>query len=244
MAGYAAQSRSGRVLRIGLFAAFAVCSPAAEPGAQPPAPSAAVSVAEVEHRVRQLYIEGFPFEADADLSPEAVDRLAEMLTEEDERPYWSNIVLALGASGSPRALAPLADFAARRPTGKVDADAYEARMALPVALGHLAREQLAALAPLVRRARDRGVEPGWSFRSLDGASLAAILRRRAITGLAVSGLPEAEAVLAELAQQAAEEPTPGELVRHLNASRELRARVEREGPSRVFGRGAARSPRR
>lgn len=195
----------------------------------PAGAGAQVTADEIASRARQIYFEGFPLDAARDLTPAAVDRLAQMLASPDERDYWSNVVLALGASGSPRAVAPLATFAQIRPTGEVDAAWYQARMALPVALGSLASDSDEAFALLRAMARDSSPDPGWSFQSLRGASLAGALRRAAVTGLAVSGRPDAEVVFDELRDE------PGtahsELASHLESARALRARVERDGAS-------------
>lgn len=198
-----------------------------------------VGASEAEARVRQFYVEGFPFEAGRNLSPAAVDRLAEMLASDEERTHWSNVVLALGLSESPRAFAPLAAFAARPPRGEATPDAYRAQMALPIALGHLARSRMDAFTLLSRMARETGRDPGWSFQSLGGADLSAALERAAVTGLAVSGRPEAAAILDELAGRPAG-PDAEEWERHLDFARALRARIASKGPLAVFGPAQAR----
>ena len=195
-------------------------------------PAAPIGAAEIESRVREIYIEGYPVD-DAKLSREAIDRLGAMLADPAETPYWSNIVLALGASESRHAYPYLAAFAAQTPSGEVSADLYSARVSLRVALGQLGHSNRESLALLAQMARDERGEPGWRFQSLHGPTLAGALRRSAVTGLAVSGSAEAEAVFDEI--EAATGGT-GELADHVQASRMLHQRAVDEGPRSLLRR--------
>lgn len=209
------------------------------------ASAAGNSVREIEARVRQIYFEGYPAATDGRLESIAVERLGEMLRDPSEERYWSNIVLALGASENPGAYRQLADFAASRPRGEASSGVYQARVALPVALGHLAHSHPPALELIEEMARDERSEPGWRFQSLAGTSLAGVLRRSAITGLAVSGSPEAAIVLGELETRALQRraTTAGkaadesdELLRHLEFARTLHEQVASHGVASVLAR--------
>lgn len=225
--------RQSRFILVCLLSAVAVCAAAA-------AQAQLVSVDEIEARVRQVYFEGYPVTDRDPLGPTAVERLGEMLRDPADEPYWANIVLALGASENSDAYRQLADFAANRPEGEASSPVYQARVSLPVALGNLAHRHPSALGLLEEMARDAGLEPGWSFQSLEGASLAGALRRSAITGLAVSGRPEAAAVLADLASRAAAESAESaeldELLQHLAFAQTLHSRAASQGPASVLGR--------
>lgn len=202
---------------------------------------------EIEARVRQIYFEGYPTTASGPLESVAVDRLGEMLRDPTEEPYWSNIVLALGASENPRAYRYLADFAALQPSGDVSSAVYQARVSLPVALGYLAHSYPTALGMIEKMARDAPLEPGWRFQSLAGTSLAGALRRSAITGIAVSGRPEAAIVLTDLeagtgqraaARAGAAADRSDELRQHLEFARKLHERAMLDGPASVLRRGS------
>lgn len=207
----------------------------------------------VELRVRQIYFEGYPVTASGRLESTAVERLGEMLRDPTEEPYWSNIVLALGASENSDAYRHLADFAVRTPSGEVSSAVYQARVSLPVALGQLAYSHPTAFGLIEAMARDARLERGWRFQSLAGASLAGALRRSAITGLAVSGRPEAATVLSDLEDRTATRAgaTSGEaadqsdeLLRHLEFARTLHERVAADGPASVLGRRPVIRPTR
>ncbi len=195
--------------------------------------------AAAEALVRRWYFEGLPYEEARALTRADVARLAEMLTDPAEAEYWANIVAALGMSGDSSAFPALARFAASPPEGEVASAEYRARLALPLALGHLARSDARALALLVDPLRSPPASPSWRYRHLHGTRLATLLRDSAITGLGISARPEAQKLLRELANRAAADPsTPDALRSHLAESLALHRRVSEEGPEKVFGRSA------
>ncbi len=195
--------------------------------------------AAAEALVRRWYFEGFPYEEVRALSPAGVARLAEMLNDPAEAEYRANIVAALGMSGDARAFPALAGFAASPLAGDVASAEYRARLALPLALGHLARDDARALALLIDQVRNPSVSPSWRYRHLHGARLATLLRDTAITGLGISARPAAKNLLRELADRAAADPATPDAVRaHLAESLDLHRRVSEEGPDTVFGRSA------
>ncbi len=205
------------------------------------ASAAGDSVDAIEARVRQIYFEGYPVTANDPLESVAVERLGEMLRDRAEEPYWSNIVLALGASENAGAYQHLAGFAANRPTGEASSGVYQAWVALPVALGHLAHSHPPAFGLIEQMARDVGSEPGWRFQSLEGASLASSLRLSAITGLAVSGSPRAAGVLSDLEARAGQRGAmtaaeSDELLQHIGFARRLHERVKSHGAASALER--------
>lgn len=208
-----------------------------------------------EALVRAVWFEGMPFEQARAIGPAGFARLAALLSEPSERAVHANALIAIGIAGAPGAFEVLRAYAAVEPEGAVDGATYDARVALPLAFGHLARADDRALAALLERARAPASSPTWSYRSLRGARLAAALREATATGLAVSGRPEAAAALDglvagtraldardERARSVPTEPDAG-LVAHVAAMRALHARVASEGPQAVFEAHAPGTPR-
>ena len=193
-----------------------------------------------EELVRAHYAEGLPYAEARELTPAGVERLIEMLRDPTEAEHHENIVMALGISGAPRAYPALVAFHDREVAGEVDATEYRARRALPLAMGHLARNDSHALQFLIRvvRAEATSSIPGWSYRHLGGKRLEGVLRRAAITGLAISARVEAVALLRELDEQSeADSAATEELRTHIREARDLCDRMIREGPDRVYGAG-------
>ena len=195
-----------------------------------------------EELVRADYVEGLPYAEARKLKPAGVERLVEMLREPAEAEHHENIVMALGISGAPQAYPALVAFQDKEVEGEVDAAEYRARRALPLAMGHLAGTDPRALRFLLEAARREGPEsaPRWRYLYLRDQKLAGILRRAAITGVAMSGQPEAVAALRALGERARDDPsTTDELRVHVREAERLCDRVVREGPDQVFGSGAA-----
>ncbi len=210
--------------------------------ATPPARAQLAEGDFAEKLVRADYVEGLPYAEARELTLAGVERLVEMLRDPAEVEHHENIVMALGISGAPRAYPALVVFQDTEVEGEVDAAEYRARRALPLAMGHLARTDPRALRFLLAAARREGPEPAprWSYLYLRDQKLAGILRRAAITGVAMSGRPKAVAALHALGERARDDPsTTDELRVHVREAERLCDRVVREGPARVFGVGAA-----
>ncbi len=207
-----------------------------------PARAQSEEVEFAELLVRAQYVEGLPHDQARELTtPEAVERLVEMLQDPAEAEHHENIVMALGISGAPQAYPALVAFEDREVEGEVDAAEYRARRALPLAMGYLAGTDPRALQFLLEEAHREGPEsaPRWRYLYLRDQRLAGILRRAAITGVAMSGQPEAVAALRAPGDRARGEPsTTDELPVHVREAERLCDRVVREGPDQVFGRGA------
>jgi hypothetical protein len=183
-----------------------------------------------EQLVRARHIEGLPYSAARTLTPEGVARLSQMLADPAEARHHANIVAALGMSGRPEAFAALLQFAARAPQGELDRRAYRARLALPYALGHLARSDRRALNLLMWSVSAQA--PAWGYRHLRGERLRRELQRAAFMALGASGRPEAEALLETEERRA--RLLASELRPLLAEARALRARVAAEGAAAVF----------
>lgn len=221
--------------------------------------SAADDVAAAEELVRADYFEGIPYEQARAVSAAGAARLVEMLADPAETPHHAKIAVTLGISAHPGAYEALADYAARAPQGPVGPHTFEARLAIPVAMGHLAREDDRALAFLQQAATidPRTAEPPWSYARFTGARLAAMLRARAILGLGMSARPEARETLRRLEASAAAAAPPAtgaraaekqpekddaaptrpvdpRLARRARAALDLSERIAAHGPARAL----------
>jgi hypothetical protein len=217
------QHRMARACWIGVIAVVAAAvSVSADPAEEARA---------AESLVRQTYYEGLPYQDARAITDAGAAQLAAMLHDPAERAHAINIVLALGIAARPGAFEAIAGVAESGSSGEVDRAEYQLRTAIPVAMGHLARSDDRAFAWLVARVDDGSAEPGWSSGTRAGPRLAEQLRRRAIAGLALSGRPDADAILQRLAsdtgrRRGAADP---ELAAMVETARDVHARIVRDG---------------
>jgi len=167
-----------------------------------------------ERLVRETWYEGLPLDRAAQVDAAGAARLVSMLEDPDERAQHANILMVLGVCAQPSAYDAIAAWAALPRTGAVDRATFRAWQTLPQALGRLARHDPRALVLLT--AQFEAGPPSWHFRYHRGERLAKLIRRAAATGLAISGLPEADALL-----EKAEAESTGSLREHLGESRSL-----------------------
>jgi hypothetical protein len=202
---------------------------------------ASADVAAAEMLARTTYYEGVPYGEARKLTDAGAARLIEMLDDPAEARHHAQIAEVLGMSGRTGAYEAIARAAAAVPTGEVDGATLRKRVALLAALGHLARSDDRALADLLAAARSDASTPAWSHGRLRGPRLSALLRRSALSGLALSGRAEAGEVLRSMLLDArgpgAAKGAP-ELARHLEAALQLQGRVASEGAEAVFRGGA------
>ncbi len=178
-----------------------------------------------------IFFEGVPFEEASDLSDGDVARLIELLDDPAEIRTHPNILVALGMSGSPAAFDAIADYALRGSSGELDRLEFRARRSIAYGMGHLARVDSRALAWLTQAATDANAAPRQSFRQIGPERVARMMRRGAITGLALSARPAAAQILAGIIA------TPGADPRIVESSNEallLHGRLSREGPESVL----------
>jgi hypothetical protein len=210
------------------LAAILIASTLAFPGGA----LASADVADAEALARTIYHEGVPYAEAQQITDAGAARLIEMLDDPAEARHHAQIIELLGMSGRAGAYDAIARTAAAAPAGEVDTATYRTRVAVLLALGHLARSDDRALANLVAAATADDSAPAWSHHHLRGASLAALLRRSAATALALSGRPQAATVLRQLLIDG--RPTPG-FERHLEAALRLHGRAAGEGAGAIFG---------
>ncbi len=156
-----------------------------------------------EDLVLAVYFEGLPQERARKLTAAGAQHLVELLRAGDHLPFHSNIVLALGISGHLRAFETL-EWYGRDEPGDVPSGVYRARVAVPVAMGHLARGDDRALAWLTSRVRAGTTLPRWQRAGAHSDGLADTMRAQVLNGLAVSGRNAAAEILNELAQGGSE----------------------------------------
>ena len=175
-----------------------------------------------------IYFEGVPFEEASDLSDGDVARLIELLSDPAGIREHPNILVALGMSGSPAAFDAIADYALRGSSGELDRLEFRARRSIAYGMGHLARVDGRALAWLIQAATDPNVGPQQSFRQMDPDRVAGLLREGAISGLALSGRPDAARVLAEIIAAPGADP---KIVEYSGGALLLHERMSRDGPA-------------
>lgn len=161
---------------------------------------AGLGVEDAERIARTTWYEGIPESAVSQLDPTAVVRLTAMLGDEAERKHHATILELLGRAGGSGAFEAISAFTESTPVGEVDNATYRARLAAPVALGLLARDDDRAWAALAYKA-SRRTPRDWRYRHIDGERLGRILERRAVAAVALSGRPEAHALLKRLARE-------------------------------------------
>ena len=190
--------------------------------------------ADAEALVRSQYFEGIPYGEAAAVGPAGAARLVEMLSQPVEAPHHAAVLEVLGMCGQPGAYEAIAAYAATQPTGAVSGATWRARLAIPLAMGHLARSDRRALRYLIR-ASDARAPADWTYRSMNGAAVAVAVHRRVIQGLGLSGAPRADAVLRRLPA------SPPVALSGMGTFSDVRSQVEeaRALRARIAGEGAA-----
>lgn len=171
-------------------------------GAPPFLDARADALAQAEQLVQVPRFEGITQAEVEALGPRGVAHLARMLADPKQAPHHARILEVLGRRGGATAYRAVARHAATDPTGEVADSTFRSQIALRFAMGRLAREQDGAFTYLLLRASPEA--PRWSSRSARGDALRRLLHECTVTALALSGRPEAEAVLRGMLVQARE----------------------------------------
>jgi len=188
-------------------------------------------VSRADQLASAVFVEGVPFEEASDLSDADVARLIELLDDPAEIRSHPNILVALGMSGSPAAFDAIADYALRGSSGELDRLEFRARRSIAYGMGHLARVDARAFAWLTQAATDANAAPQQSFRQIGPERMAQMMRRGAITGLALSARPAAAQILAGISATPGADPR---VVEYSNEALLLHGRLSREGPESVL----------
>lgn len=146
--------------------------------------------ADVYQVVRSVYYHGMPYELAHGLGPEAVPTLLDLLSREEEREHWANIVTVLGMIGDDRATEPLIGFLEQRFTSPVDVATYRALLEVHTSLGFLARDPSSRAFAYLRDGtslqawQDKSL--AWSVPSMQNEARDVLMIRRSIAGLGVT----------------------------------------------------------
>jgi len=186
------RSRRPFAVWLALPAALAAAGPA----------GAALDAGEAAELVRTTWYEGIPEDRIEPLAPDAMSFLAGVLADPARVAEHAAALELLGRAGGDGAYELVAAYAAQAPSGSIDAPTYRARLAVPLALGWLARSDDRALSILIAATKG-AADATWSYRHMDASRVADLLRRHAGSGLALSRRPEAVARLREMAAEPA-----------------------------------------
>ena len=200
-----------------------------------------VSAQEMDIRdfVHTIYIEGMPYDAANAYTTEVVPTLLEMLQDENEAPYWSNIAVTLCIIGDESAVDPLISFIEENVEGGVPDSLYRAKSSAVMALGYLINKSGN------QRALDyllEAVDPDtWARREIHWRTSAQAstesrnvdLSSMAILGLALSGRPEAASALNRVPEfkYRSVQPTVSGFI---ETARETHRMVSQEGLSEYY----------
>jgi hypothetical protein len=153
------------------------------------------------------------------------------LADPANEPYRTNIVVTLGFIGHPTARPPLLKYLTET-QGEVSLDQWRGLLAVPYALAHLAHQGDVTSLSFLLDASDPAYwanQPlAWSYQ---GQAYGPDLYEQTVLALGVSGLPQAQARLAEIAGQGGLSTQAGEDT--LQQALDLNRRVQQEGMART-----------
>ncbi len=207
--------------------------------------ASADDVTDAEAMARALYFEGVPYDDARSITAAGAARLVEMLDDPAEAQHHATVIEVLALSGRTGAYEAIARYAAAEPEGEIGASSYRSRLAIPLAMGHLARQDNRALAHLTAAVARDGLPP-WHYRHLDAASVGSLLRELSISGLGLSGRPEAVSTLERMRPPA--RPQAGRaqgvgLDAHIDDALAMHARIATRGAAAVLGKSSEGTPR-
>lgn len=152
----------------------------------------------VEDFVHQIYIHGVPFEqARSFNSQDDVSKLAQLLRDPAQQPYWANAATTLGMSATPEASQQLVNFIGQG-SGVLSPDAYRAKASAIIAMGYVLGQsgRQPALAYLQQKAYPNSWTVSWSSPFTSNPNERNLqLARSAIAALGLSGNDKAQSVL-------------------------------------------------
>ena len=189
--------------------------------------------AKADNLIHQHYFKGIPYFEAHSLGHDAVPYLLSLLQNSNEKEFWVNIIVTLGFIESNEAFDPLVLFL-EETEGEVDVQTFKALLSIPFAIGCIASSSDSeALNYLISIA---SFPVGGTFRwSFKGQNIDLLLSQEALTGLAVSGRPEAKKFLLDFKQETESNTKKNEVfVDTVNQGLEIMNRIEREGRSHIF----------
>ena len=189
------------------------------------------SRSQAETLVRARYYEGMPFDTPKALDQSGIQRLAEMIEDPREQAHRSNIVMALGLSNHPDAFKVLRAYSERTPKGRIQSSERNARLALPIALGHLSRTDSRAYKMLEQQVM-ASKPVGWHDKRFNADRLSEMLHRTRIQAIGISGASEGADLLRVMIKNT-DDPGRKNIMRE---ALDLSNRVQTSGAARVFER--------
>ena len=172
---------------------------ASAPASTPSPPPEGMTQIDVMDVIRRVHTEGAPFDTLRALGPAAIPQLKTMLKTADAKPYWPNVVGALGAIGGADASATLIAFVDGLKGRDLDGESFRAGLDAITALGYAANDgdeqSLAYLRQAVEELR-KGSAPDPDARGprLDPPTMGPT----AVMALGLSGHAKAASVLKNL----------------------------------------------
>jgi HEAT repeat protein len=154
-------------------------------------------------KLRARYFHGLPYAEAARFSGEAVPILLAMLSDEQEKEFWANIILVLGIIGDERAFEPLIGFLEQPRSGEISSHVFGALRSVSSALGHMAAKgHTQSLAYLMANTRPevwQNRKLRWRHERIEGALLNRLMAASFIASLGRAATPAARAELERLA---------------------------------------------
>jgi hypothetical protein len=220
-------------------------SPTASPGgvtsrAAPPSPTPsetgkAGGRVDLKTFVTSWYPRGVPYAEAHAYGPQAVPELVAMLKDRSFEPHWTKIVTTLGFIGDASAVQPLMDFM-KRQQGAISADAFRGVLSVLPAIGQIAYGGDPAALKIITDFANPGAYKSYRIRFVYGRyhddALGEVLGRMAITGLGVSGRPEALALLKRMLNDPA---LRKDWQDNVTEAIDLNVRESTLGPEKVYG---------
>jgi hypothetical protein len=167
-----------------------------------PAPGGA-SDASVDDLVLHQSMGGVPFEEAHRLGPRALPRLAAILADEKQKPYWANATAAIGAIGGATASRHLRTFIWHRFSGPVDQATYDALTGAVSVLGFTCGQEDRSLVALLEAHADPNAwrDLKWSYGTKE-VRTRALLSKLSLQDLGFCGSPAALEALLRLKRAA------------------------------------------
>jgi hypothetical protein len=189
--------------------------------------------------VHRRYIHGVSMVDARALGTQAVPRLHELLAQPSEADAWANIVAVLGFIGDRSSVDVLTRFLTERFDGEVNLPTFTALLAVPLALGDLARARgdSSALGFLRDGAHlstwnQRAVR--WRFRSYQGERLSRLLTRDCVNGIARIGGGPARDLLGQLQSHPESSDQAAYLKPNIADAVQFVERLEKDGEQKAF----------
>jgi len=148
--------------------------------------------------VSSEFIHGVPYDLAKNYNSDDVPELISMLSSNEMKPYWRNIIWVLAAIGDERALDVLIRFNASRFDGEVDNDTFSALIQINLAIGALAHRSDAAFEHIERIANPeywRKNPVSWRYVTLKPGETELLMTQLAINGLGLTGRERAIEIL-------------------------------------------------